>query len=291
MTLSTQRGVRAIAYAQEFPMGPFRVKQPLPSREIRDASPFILLHHAGPHVVDPAHPMERLGPHPHRGFEPVTFLFHGQARHRDSMGNHGTLNAGDVQWMTAGSGVLHSEGPTDEFLARGGDLELIQLWVNLPAKHKMTTPKYQDIASSTIPVHIVYGSGTPLSLNVVAGLYGGDRGPAETFSPILAMTSTFEAGVDVKIELPFATSLIYVLHGKVELNDDHVIDERYMVLLDEGLAPFRLRTSAPGSMIILSGEPLNEPVAMQGPFVMNTEEEVRAAFRDFAGGKMGTLEE
>jgi len=155
--------------------------------------------------------MERLGPHPHRGFEPVSFLFHGQARHRDSLGNHRTLNAGDVQWMTAGSGVLHSEGPTDEFLSRGGELELIQLWVNLPAKDKMTTPKYQDIESSTIPVHTMSGSGTPLSLNVVAGSYGSATGPAKTFSPILFMTSTFEVGVDVKIELPFATSLIYVL--------------------------------------------------------------------------------
>ena len=272
-------------------MGPFRVKQPLPSREVREASPFILLHHAGPHLIDPAHPMERLGPHPHRGFEPVTFLFHGQARHRDSMGNHGILNAGDVQWMTAGSGVLHSEGPTDEFLARGGTLELIQLWVNLPAKHKMTTPKYQDIASSKIPVHTASGNGLPLNLNVVAGTYDGVTGPAETFSPVLAMTTTFDAGVDVELDLPYATSLIYILHGGVILNDDHAINERYMVVLDEDPAPFRLRTTSPGSMIILSGAPLNEPIAMHGPFVMNTEEEVRAAYRDFAGGKMGTLEE
>jgi len=272
-------------------MGPFRVKQPLPSREVDHASPFILLHHAGPHTIDPAHPMERLGPHPHRGFEPVTFLFHGQARHRDSMGNHGMLNAGDVQWMTAGSGVLHSEGPTDELLSNGGRLELIQLWVNLPAKDKMTTPRYQDIASSSIPVHTVVGDGIPLSVNVVAGEYEGTIGPAQTFSPIVAMTSTFEAGVDVKLELPYATTLIYLLHGGIIINDDHVVAEQYMVEMDENPAPFRLRTTSAGAMLILSGAPLNEPVAMRGPFVMNTDEELRAAYRDFVAGKMGVLEE
>jgi redox-sensitive bicupin YhaK (pirin superfamily) len=291
MTELDVRGIRAIAYAHEFPMGPFTVKQPLPSREVADASPFLLLHHAGPHVIDPANPMERLGPHPHRGFEPVTFLFKGQTRHRDSMGNHGYLNAGDVQWMTAGSGVLHSEGPTEEMLRDGGDLELIQLWVNLPAANKMMEPRYQDLPKATIPQHRLTGRGTPLELNVVAGTINGVTGPAQTCSPIVAMTATFDAGVDVDLHLPFETAIIYPLHGSLVINEDHMVNERYMVLFDEHPAPFRLRTTTAGSMLILSGTPLNEPVAMQGPFVMNTSAEVHAAYRDFIAGKMGTLED
>lgn len=207
------------------------------------------------------------------------------------MGNHGILNAGDVQWMTAGSGVLHSEGPTEELLTTGGELELIQLWVNLPAANKMTTPRYQDIPSSIIPTTVVRGAATPLTVNVVAGTFNGVQGPAQTFSPITALTSVFEPGVDVEIDLPHETVIIYPLHGSIIINDDHVVNERYMVQMDADNAPFRLRTSTSGSMIILSGAPLNEPVAMQGPFVMNTPEEVRAAYRDFIAGKMGVLEE
>src|SRR4051812_23552664 len=137
---------------QHFNVGPFKVKQPLPNDTISQVSPFILLHHAGPSYHAPGEIKARLSPHPHRGFEPVTFLFSGKIHHKDSTGSEGLLQTGDVQWMTAGSGIIHSEGPSVKFAEEGGDMELIQLWVNLPREHKMTSPKYQDIKKESIPI-------------------------------------------------------------------------------------------------------------------------------------------
>ena len=147
----TYRNIIQQTFAHEFQMGPMRVKQPLPTKGLKQVSPFILLHHAGPQHHEAGKPRTRLNPHPHRGFEPVTFLFSGKLHHKDSLGNEGFLESGDVQWMTAGSGIIHSEGPSEQFAREGGELELIQLWVNLPREHKMTTPKYQDIKRDSIP--------------------------------------------------------------------------------------------------------------------------------------------
>jgi len=164
------------------------VKQPLPSQVLDGVSPFLLLHHAGPTTYQPGEIVSRLSPHPHRGFEPVTFLFSGNLHHKDSTGSEGFLESGDVQWMTSGSGIIHSEGPSAEFAQHGGTMELIQLWVNLPRAHKMTPPKYQDVKQRDMPV--IHKGG--FDIRLVAGSFDGQEGPASTFSPLLSMMVYFE---------------------------------------------------------------------------------------------------
>ena len=177
---------------QQFNVGPFQVKQPLPADGLNGVSPFLLLHHAGPSVHKPGEIKARLSPHPHRGFEPVTFLFSGKIHHKDSTGSEGFLQSGDVQWMTSGSGIIHSEGPSEEFAKEGGTMELVQLWVNLPKAHKMVAPKYQDIKSTQIPVINQDG----FEIKLVAGEYNGQKGPAQTYTPINAMMVYFGEGAE-----------------------------------------------------------------------------------------------
>ncbi|MFN2458638.1 MAG: pirin family protein [Chitinophagaceae bacterium] len=200
---------------QQFNVGPFQVKQPLPASGLMAVDPFLLLHHAGPSIHAPGEIKARLSPHPHRGFEPVTFLFSGKIHHKDSTGSEGLLESGDVQWMTSGSGVIHSEGPSEKFAQEGGTMELIQLWVNLPREHKMTQPKYQDIKKDSIPVLEQNG----FILKIVAGEYGGVKGPAFTFSPIIAIMVEFNKGAETTIPIPAThNALIYVLDGSVNTN-------------------------------------------------------------------------
>src|SRR5215218_10631783 len=202
-------------YGEQFKMGPLKVRQPLPVAGLEQVSPFILLHHAGPTEHQPNGMKERLSPHPHRGFEPVTFLFSGKLHHKDSAGHEGFLESGDVQWMTSGSGIIHSEGPSTAFASEGGDMEIIQLWVNLPRDHKMTKPRYQDIKKETIPTLQENG----FTMNIVAGDYKGHKGPASTFTPIVAMMVHFKSGASTIIKLPKAYNVIaYVLDGTVESN-------------------------------------------------------------------------
>src|SRR5215210_5977738 len=182
-----ERTAKKYTSLQQMSVGPFKIKQPLPNDELRQVSPFILLHHGGPQIHAPGEIKARLSPHPHRGFEPVTFLFSGNIHHRDSTGSEGLLQGGDVQWMTAGSGIIHSEGPSEQFAKDGGDMELIQLWVNLPRQFKMTKPKYQDIKKENIPTLIENG----FDMKVVAGEYKGKKGPASTFTSILAIVMHF----------------------------------------------------------------------------------------------------
>ena len=231
-------------------------------------------------------PRTRLNPHPHRGFEPVTFLFSGGLHHKDSLGNEGFLQAGDVQWMTAGSGIIHSEGPSREFVQQGGDLELIQLWVNLPRDHKMTAPKYQDIKKDAIPS---WTEGD-VEVKVVAGEFNGIQGPAATFTPITALMVYFAAGTGLIINVPASyNALIYVLEGAA-LSDSQEIARWHMATYHKDGETVHLQFPQAGKMLFLSGEPINEPLATYGPFVMNYPGEIKQAILDYETGKMGTLE-
>lgn len=271
---------------QYFKVGPFDVKQPLPNDELDGVSPFILLHHAGPTHHAPGSIKARLSPHPHRGFEPVTFLFSGRIHHKDSTGSEGFLQSGDVQWMTAGSGIIHSEGPSEAFAREGGDMELIQLWVNLPRDHKMTPPKYQDIKGETIPVISENG----FDLKLVAGAYKDQRGPASTFSPILAMMVHFTKDAETSIAIPQGFNTIaYVLDGKIESNGAPVNARNMAVYESEGES-IHLRALEEGKLLLLAGAPINEPMASYGPFVMNYPGEIKQAIMDYEMGKMGILE-
>lgn len=281
------RNVQNTSYANEFQMGPMRVKQPLPDTNIRQVSPFILLHHAGPtyHAPDASKP--RLSPHPHRGFEPVTFLFQGNIHHKDSLGNEGFLNAGDVQWMTSGKGIIHSEGPSAEFMQGGGNFELIQLWVNLPRVHKMTEPKYQHLTKDTMPVIKEEG----LEMQLVAGNYKGKTGAASTFSPILAMMVHFEAGAKTFVELPNSyNALVYVLDGEIKTNET-TVEKLNMATFDHDGEGIAFEALSKGKLLFLAGEPIQEPLSTYGPFVMNYPAELKQAIEDYELGLMGVLED
>lgn len=267
-------------------VGPFTVKQPLPSEQLEGLSPFILLHHGGPQTHKPGAIKARLSPHPHRGFEPVTFVFSGKLHHKDSTGSEGFLKTGDVQWMTAGSGIIHSEGPSAEFAKEGGEMEIIQLWVNLPREHKMTAPKYQDIKKEAIPV--IHQNGFALSL--VAGEYAGKKGPASTFSPILAMAINFSEGGEAEIAVPSSyNALVYVLDGSLE-DGITKLDAFNLGVFEKDGSTIHLKAAGAGKALLLAGEPINEPVVSYGPFVMNYPGEIKQAILDYETGKMGVLE-
>lgn len=271
---------------ERFNVGPFHVKQSLPADGLDGVDPFLLIHHAGPSVHKQGEIKARLSPHPHRGFEPVTFLFSGKLHHKDSTGSEGFLESGDVQWMTSGSGIIHSEGPSEAFAAEGGTMELIQLWVNLPREHKMVKPKYQDIKKEQIPV-ITEGG---FQIKLVAGEYNNVKGPVSTFSPILAMMVHFEEDADTSIEIPESyNALVYVLDGEIKTNGTTLKALNLGVFKKDGNA-IKLQTISGGKLLLLSGEPINEPVASHGPFVMNYPGEIRQAMLDYQTGKMGMLD-
>ena len=288
------RTVRIITDPIHTSVGPLTVRQPLPVGALRGADPFLLLHHAGPQRFDPGSEGQKIDAHPHRGFEPVTFVYRGSVLHRDSLGNEGRIGAGEVQWITSGSGIMHEEGPTPDLAQKGGELELIQLWINVPAAKKMMPPAYQEIHRERIPtVTLLDGH---LSLAIVAGeLAPADRaivkGAAVTQTPIFAAMGSFTAGGSGEVDVtPFDTLVLYVLGGRVTINGEHEVTGGRLVAFDAGTGGFHIETHEDGSILLLGGEPINEPVVQHGPFVMNTEDEIREAFRDYAGGKFGTVD-
>lgn len=281
------RPVQRITPAQDINMGGTHIKQPLPTQLVPDVDPFLLLHHFGPFNVEPGQDPLDVGPHPHRGFEPVTFLYSGGIRHRDSRGNTGHLSGGDVQWMTAGMGIIHSERASEEFLEKGGTMEGIQLWVNLPKAQKMVQPRYQDIKADAIPKWT--SSDDKAQLRIVAGEFGNLSGAADTYSPINAWQLSLQA--NGKIDIPFPSThqaLIYILKGEIQVNDGYEYGPHHMLTFDTEGEGIRLEGKAGESeILILTGEAHQEPVAQYGPFVMNTQTEIMEAMRDYQMGKMG----
>lgn len=289
-----KRSVKIITDSQMTSVGPLSVAQPLPSPALRDADPFILLHHAGPQTFQAGAEAHRIEPHPHRGFEPVTFVFRGEVLHKDTLGNAGSIGAGEVQWITSGSGIMHSEGPTENLQRTGGELELIQLWVNLPAAKKMMTPAYQELHADHIPVLQLLDS--QVELRLVAGTYQEATGPAVTQSPVFAAMGSFSNSARGFLALPnMDTVCLYVLGGEVVINGEHTVRRHNLVAFEKQVGSdvegVHFEAKSSGNFLLLAGQPLNEPVASYGPFVMNTEDEIRTAFRDFAGGKFGTLDD
>ncbi|QDK83405.1 pirin family protein [Spirosoma sp. KCTC 42546] len=252
----------------------------------RPFNPFLLLDHHGPMQVKPSNKPKGVDQHPHRGFETVTIVYEGALEHRDSAGNHGKLFAGDVQWMTAASGIIHEEKHEKEFSRQGGQLDFVQLWVNLPAKDKMSLPNYQDISASKIPTSVLPGRG---NLRVIAGELAGLQGPASTFSPIVVADLTLTAGQSETLTIPTDYALmIYVLGGSASLIGE-TINRGQLALMNNDGDAVTLSTSTDAKVLILAGEPIREPLAVYGPFVMNTREEILEAFEDFQNGKMGVL--
>ncbi len=249
--------------------------------------PFLLLDYAGPHEFAPSEEKRGVGVHPHKGFETVTILYQGELAHRDSSGGSGQLGPGDVQWMTAGSGIVHEEFHSDRFTRTGGVLEMVQLWVNLPAKDKSSSPKYQDLRDPQFPrISLPENAG---EVRVIAGEYSDAAGPADTFTSINVWDLQLNGNSTIDVMVPEGhTCLLIVQQGAISVNGESLksVD---LAEFDRAGEVIRLQSAADSRVLILTGEPIGEPVAGRGPFVMNTREEIQQAFDDFQNGKMGTL--
>ncbi len=252
-------------------------------------SPFLLLDYAGPMQFPPTEKRLGVGEHPHRGFETVTIVYDGEVEHRDSSGASGTISAGDVQWMTAGAGVVHDEFHGRNFAKSGGRFEMVQLWVNLPAAQKMTAPRYQEITRDQIPVvALADGAG---SVRVIAGDFAQTTGAAKTFSPVNAWDVRL-AGNGARATLDIAegyTAAVAVLEGAVDFGDGTKISPGEVALMGKTGTHIALTATAPAKLLVLGGAPLGEPIAGHGPFVMNTRAELVQAFNDYQAGRLGKL--
>lgn len=268
----------------------FFIRRPMPSGaiELGEVSPFLLLDHAGPTKFEPSNTPRGVEVHPHRGFETVTICYQGEIQHRDSGGNKGNIFPGDVQWMTAASGVVHEEKHSQAFTERGGTLEMIQLWINLPSRFKMNPPKYQEITKAQIPVVDLPNQGG--IVRVIAGEYGGVKGAASTHTPMNLLDLRAETGAAIEIPVPNEyNAAVYVLTGEIALSNGSNAKEGEIVTFNEEGEGIDFQVVEGGKLLVLTGEPLNEAVASYGPFVMNTLEEIREAVADYQSGKMGVL--
>ena len=270
-------------------MGNIRLRQPLPTNQLEEFDPFILIHHFGPYAISELNNPLDLGPHPHRGFEPATFLFKGEQLHRDSLGNESIVKAGDVQWTTAGRGIVHSEGPSKDFVKRGGEVEGIQLWVNLPANKKMIAPNYQHIQKEDF--NVVASDDGLIDTRVITGELSGQKGK------ILAQTSVNSYVMEAKkggntflvIEKNH-NALLYLLNGKASVNGT-VLEKgaNQLVTFHQDGNGLEIGIEEDAQFLFLSGEPIDEKVVSWGPYVMNSQTEILEAMRDYQMGKMGFL--
>jgi hypothetical protein len=266
----------------------FPVRSLFSYRTPAQVSPFLLLDYGGPAEFGPSPEPRGVEEHPHRGFETVTIVFQGELQHRDSGGHSGSIGPGDVQWMTAASGVVHEEKHSDAFTRRGGAFEVAQLWVNLPASEKMSKPRYQEIQASQIPT--VALSGGAGSARVIAGSLQGVAGPARTVTPVELWDLTLAAGGKLALPLPAGyTALLLVRSGRVVSGGEAATAAELMIFKPEGEG-LELTIERDAQVLLLAGEPIDEPVVGSGPFVMNTTDEIRQAIADYQAGRMGRLD-
>jgi len=246
-----------------------------------ELSPFLLLDHAGPADFAPAEKPRGVGWHPHRGFETVTLVLEGEVDHEDTAGNGGRIGQGEVQWMTAGAGLLHKEMHSPEFTRRGGKFHALQLWVNLPANSKMTAPRYQTLTMASIPV--VDG------VRVLAGEYRGAKGPAQTFTTVNLFDVRLRAGQQLTLDLRDGFSAgLYIVSGSVQVNGQ-AANETELVVLDRKGSDIELTASSDAIVFVMNGAPIDEPVVGYGPFVMNTTREIQQAYADYHAGRLGKI--
>jgi redox-sensitive bicupin YhaK (pirin superfamily) len=271
----------------------FRVHNFIPSAyrlDMQRMDPFIMLDYNSRFYFPPSDKPLGVGVHPHRGFETVTIAYKGRVAHHDSAGGGGIIGEGDVQWMTAASGVLHKEYHEETFSKEGGEFQMVQLWVNLPAKFKMSNPKYQAIANQEMGIVELENMGG--IVEIIAGEYKGIKGPANTFTPISMLNVKLNFNGEAEFNFPahFNTALL-VVEGEVLVNEDAVVPVNHFVLMENKGEEFKIKGLQNSIILVLSGEPINEPIAAHGPFVMNTREEIVQAFQDFQNGKFGYLED
>lgn len=253
----------------------------------KQMSPFLMLDYAGPADFPPTTDRKGVGSHPHRGFETVTIVYEGEVAHKDSTGQGGTIGPGDVQWMTAGSGILHEEFHSEDFAQSGGTLEMVQLWVNLPAKLKMTKPAYQAILNKQIPtIELKNDAG---QARIIAGEFDGHEGPAHTFTPMNVIDLKLKKGsTSIPVSEGWNTSLV-VLKGAVEAGEGAIAKDAQMLMFSNQGQDIEVNVLEDSIALLLSGEPINEPIVGYGPFVMNTKEEIAQAMQDFNSGSFGSI--
>lgn len=292
--MSTKKVELVAAPAQPHFVGDgFRVHNFIPSAyhlEMERMNPFIVLDYNSKFYFPASDKPRGVGVHPHKGFETVTIAYKGRIAHHDSSGGGGIIGEGDVQWMTAASGILHKEYHEESWSKAGGDFQMVQLWVNLPAKYKLSNPKYQAITNSQINRFILEnGQG---EIEVIAGQFKNIKGAASTFSPINLFNAKLNKGAKTEFNSPakFNTALL-VIEGNISVNDSELVKVDHFVLFENKGETFTVLANEVSTVLILSGEPINEPIAAHGPFVMNTREEIMQAYDDFNKGKFGYLED
>jgi redox-sensitive bicupin YhaK (pirin superfamily) len=258
------------------------------NEDARELSPFLLLDYAAPHQFSPGNEKRGVGGHPHKVFETVTVAYQGELEHRDSSGGGGKIGAGDVQWMTAGNGIVHEEFHSQDFTRKGGILQMVQLWVNLQAKDKTAKPGYQTLLKAQIPTVPLQDAG---SVRVIAGEYAGTKGPAKTFTRINVWDVTLVGGKAAALSLPDGdTTAFLVLTGEVRVNGQKSAKEGDLVVLSRNGERIEIEAATDATLLLMSGEPIDEPVVGHGPFVMNTRAEIQEAFEDYQLGRMGEID-
>lgn len=269
----------------------FRVHNFIPGNSnlsMQRMDPFIMMDYNSPFYFPPTDKPRGVGVHPHRGFETVTIAYKGKVAHQDSSGNSGVIGEGDVQWMTAASGILHKEYHEENFSKKGGKFQMVQLWVNLPAKYKMSKPKYQGLTNDQISKYQIPADGGVIE--VIAGQYNNVKGAAFTFTPVHLLNAKLNKGAKTAFSFPanYNTSLV-VIEGSIKINNSQTAAADHFVLFENKGEDFTVEGLENSIVLILSGEPINEPIASHGPFVMNTKEEIMQAFTDYNNGAFGEL--
>ena len=254
----------------------------------KEMDPFLMLDYAGPYDFPPSNAQRGVGPHPHRGFETVTLIYAGEVTHRDSAGGGGSIGPGDVQWMTAGAGVIHEEMHSAAFTRTGGRFEAIQLWVNLPAAHKMTPPRYQDIPSARIPVvALPDGSG---EVRIIAGEYLGIKGPARSFTPLDLWEVTTTSGTQtLMVQDSERPAALFLVRGELGVEENRKVSGPTLIIFSAKHREIEFSTHQDATLLYMSGVPLREPILGYGPFVMNTQEEIRDAINDYKEGRFNAI--
>lgn len=283
------RTVSHLLFADQFDMGGIPIRQPFPTNNVQLIDPFLLLHHADVKVAADVEPDDAgVGPHPHRGFSPVTFIFKGGVHHRDSRGNDSVIYAGGAQWMNAGMGVIHSERPPHNIHEVGGRQEIIQLWINTPAAHKMDQPAYFPLSAEEVPTSV--RDNGKVQIKVFSGEVAGLKGPIPSHTEVNAATLELKKGGKVAIGLPADhNAVIYLLDGKLTVDGYGLVEGLHAVLFKKDGEGVGFQAHEDTRVLLLSGKPLDEKVVSHGPFVMNNQTQILEAMRDYQMGKMGVL--
>lgn len=285
------RSVKKIIHAQKVNMGGFIVEQALPLGSVDMIDPFLLIHHASKEYEAGSYERDLgVGPHPHRGFSPVTFVFEGEVHHRDSRGNSSVVQAGGTQWMHSGMGIVHSERPSKKLATDGGTMEIIQFWVNVPGKFKMVQPEYVPLTKNTTPTKVLGDKKS--SIQVIAGKFEDLTGPVSPYSPLQIIRLNLKKNAAVEIPIPKNfNALVYQLDGKLEFNNEHDGIVKQLTWFERDGDGIEVKAIVDTRAILLAGMPISEEVVAQGPFVMNTKSQILEAMRDYQMGKMGMLME